>query len=60
VQNPGEHRNKAILAGPGEVGVNHFLGPAFGNSNLGADLGVPEKLCAKVKRNKYENKPVYE
>ena len=59
VANPAEQRDEVILGGPGEVGVNHFLDPAFGNSSLGVDLGVREKLCAKVERNEYENKPVY-
>jgi hypothetical protein len=59
VANPAEQRDEVILGGPEEVGVNHFLDPAFGNSSLGVDLGVRKKLCARVKRNKYENKPVY-
>ena len=59
VANPAEQRDEAILGGPGEVGINHFLDPAFCNSSLGADLGVRQKLCAKIKGNKYENKPVY-
>ena len=59
VSNPAVQRDEVILGGPGEVGVNHFLDPAFGNSSLGADLGVREKLFLKVERNEYENKPVY-
>jgi hypothetical protein len=57
--NPAEQRDEMILGGPGEVVINHFLDPSFGNSSLGADLGVREKLCAKVERNEYENKQVY-
>jgi hypothetical protein len=60
VSNPAVQRDEAILGGPGQVGVNHFLNPAFCNSSLGADLGVRKELCAKIKTNKYENKPVYE
>jgi hypothetical protein len=52
-------RDKTVLGGPGEVGINRFLDPAFGNFSLGTDLGIRKELWAKIKRDKYKNKPVY-
>jgi hypothetical protein len=60
MSDPTVQRGEVVLGGPGEVGVNHFFNPAFGNCGLGMDLGIRKELWAKIKIDKNKNKPVYE
>jgi hypothetical protein len=39
---------EVVLGGPGEIGVNHILNPALGNSGLSAHLGIQKELWEKI------------
>jgi hypothetical protein len=60
VSDPAVQRGEVVLSGPGEIGVNHILNPALGNSGLGAHLRFRKELWARVQKDKCKNKPVYE